>query len=423
MTRRLLLVGSHPYDVDSLVAVGEQARDRFGFELCFASIAPPEVADAVYADLAARGLPHHDKQLLAFPRDRRNPIARARAWRDANLAVVDHVMEKIGPAAVLATVDPPPGLFLDELERRGVPSVLLQLFFWGDRRFQRDWRREDRRVQESVLSRSRRRRAAVERFAAARFGMPPQIAWDLRRATVAVEGPAMARQLIRDGVPADHVVATGNPVLDDVGRRIGDAGAGRRRVEAGLGLDPADTVVTYFRGHEERMHSVDPESRARSQTEVIRAVREAAPHARLVVKIHPKEGRAERDLIASIDRDVVIADTATDTLDLIASSAVVIGAFSTTLLHSVALDRPTISAVLWPGLRYWRRGTAWEGVERCTDVAALVRAVRRNLDDEAHRTEWARRRADFRADRFVLDGRGTSNVAELLQRLVPERTP
>ena len=423
MTRRLLLVGSHPYDVESLVAIGEDARDRLGYDLVFASIAPPDVAEVVYADLTERGLAHHPRQLLAFPRERRDPFARARAWRAANLAVVDHVVDEIAPTAVLATVDPPPGLFLDELVRRGVPAVLLQLFFWGDRRFQRDWRREDLRIRRADLPRSRRWRAAVEQFAATRQGMRPQIAWDVHRATVAVEGPAMARQLVRDGVPADHVVATGNPVLDEVHRRARDLAGSRRRIEAGLGLGPTDTIVTHFRSHEDRMLTLDAATRAASQAQVIRSIREAAPHARVVVKIHPKEGAAERALIASIDDGVVIADATTDTLDLIGASDTVIGTFSTTLLHSVALDRPTISAMLWPGLEYWRRGTDWSGVERCDDGAALTAAIRRNLSDDAHRAEWARRRAEFRAEAFVDDGDGggTRNVADLVERLVAER--
>ncbi len=421
MSGRLLLVGSHPYDVDSLVAVGETARDRFGYDLCFASIAPLDVADAVHDDLEARGFTCHRRPLLRFPKDRRNPFARARVWRDANLGVVDHVVDEIRPTAVLATVNPPPGIFLEELARRGVPSVLLQLFFWGDRSFQRDWRREDRRIQEAALTPSRRRRAAVERFAATRYGMPPQVAWDVHHATVAVEGPAMARQLRGDGV--DHVVSTGNPVLDEVHARAGDLDAARRRTEAALGLSPTDVVVTHFRSHEDRMLTLDAATRARSQAEVIRSVRAAAPGARMVVKIHPKEGPAERDLIASIDPDVLIADSTVDTLDLIGASAVVVGTFSTTLLHSVALDRPTVAALLWPGLEYWRRATAWSGVERCADAAQLTEAVRRNLDDADHRAEWSRRRAEFRADQFVLDGHGTDNVAALVHRLVTGSAP
>ncbi len=72
-----------------------------------------------------------------------------------------------------------------------------------------------------------------------------------------------------------------------------------------------------------------------------------------MVKLHPKEPDAERELVHSIDADVVVAGTEVDANELIAASDLVVGTFSTTLLQAVALDRPAVGAALWPDLDYW----------------------------------------------------------------------
>jgi CDP-glycerol glycerophosphotransferase (TagB/SpsB family) len=151
---------------------------------------------------------------------------------------------------------------------------------------------------------------------------------------------------------------------------------------------------------------------------VIRSAREAAPDAAVVVKIHPKEGAAERALIESLDPEVIVADHRVETANLLAASDVVVGTFSTTLLQAIALDRPTVSAVLWDDLDYWCRATDWSGVERVHDARALTESIRCQLDDPAHRASWSARRARFREDELVVDGRGTTRIVDLLERLV-----
>src|SRR5439155_11653048 len=147
---------------------------------------------------------------MAQPINDRNPSRRARRWRDANLAIVEQVVSEMQPAAVLGTVNPAPYLLFDGVAARGVPAVLLQLWFWGDRSFRRAWRADDDRARDAGASRRKRLRRRLERGAEALHGLRQHFEWDVRHATVAVQGPAMRRQLVDDGVPAERVVVTGN---------------------------------------------------------------------------------------------------------------------------------------------------------------------------------------------------------------------
>jgi len=242
--------------------------------------------------------------------------------------------------------------------------------------------------------------------------------WMVSHATLAVEGPALRRQLIDDGVPGELVVVTGNPGLDDLHALAQAPEAARARVRAQLALTDGRAVVTHFRSHEDRFPKIDRRTRHEAQTTVIRALRHGAPDATVVVKLHPKELDSEREVLRSIDPDVVVAGTAVDPNELIAASELVVGMYSTTLLQAVALDRPAVGATLWPDMDYWCRMSAWSGVDRATDGASLTEAVRRNLIDPDYQRSWAARRAAFTQDRFRFDGQGTQRVVELVERML-----
>jgi hypothetical protein len=415
----ILCVGSHPNDVAQLLTVARHLQEQTGVGAVFSTVAPEAVAAQVRDQVAAAGYPILDRPVaIAAPRDERNPLRRARRWRDENRAAVEHVVAEVQPSALLATVNPLPCLLLDGAAQRGVPSVLLQLWTMGDRSFRRAWRADDRRFAAAAASWKRRVRQHLERGAEMAFGVCDPLEWMVRDATIAVEGSALRRQLIDDGVPGELVVVTGNPGLDDLHALAQYPDAARTRVRAQLGVPDGRAVVTHFRSHEDRFPKIDPRTRREAQTTVIRALRDGAPGATVVVKLHPKELDSEREIVRSIDADVIVAGTDVDANELIAASELVVGMFSTTLLQAVALDRPAVGATLWPDLDYWCRMTDWSGVDRADGGAALTEVVRRSLTDPDYQQRWAARRAEFAQDRFRLDGHGTQRIVELIERML-----
>lgn len=429
----LLCLGYYPYDAVHLFTVAKEAQRRLGLEPVFVSLAPADAAAQVRDQVAAEGFESLDRAVRAEPDvSERNLFRRARRQREETDRLMTDLLDEVRPAAVLATVNPMPGLFLDEAARRGVPTVLIQLFHWGDRSFYRELQADDRRAEDarieagwsaSIRLRSRIRRRArrlLQRRLEARYRLGPYVAWELDEATIAVQGPAMRRRLVAEGVPADHVVVTGNPALDDLhGLRASLVGA-RDRLAAQLGLPRHGTVVSQMRSHEERLSTLDRNTRNDAQAQIVRALQDAAPDACIVVKVHPKEDEAEKAFLRSLDPAPIVVGDEVSTNDLLAASDVVVGTLSTTLLYSVLLDRPTVSAWFWPGLGYFRRSTEWSGVERVDTPAALTAAVHRHLHDTDHQAAWRARREAFVADEFVFDGGSTGRLVDLLDRLTRE---
>lgn len=424
MERRgtLLCIGSYPYDVVHLLAVTRATKARLGLEPVFVSLAPPDAAAQVRDLVAADGFELVDRAFLAPPdRSARNMVVRARQQRLATNRLMDDLLGDLQPAAVLTTVNPPPGLFLDEAAQRGVPTVLLQLFHWGDRAFYRDLQADDRRHTGPPVSARRRVRRELRRRIDGLYGLGPHIPWDLRHATVAVQGPAMRRRVVAEGVPSENVVVTGNPAYDELHRLRGSIDDARARIRRQLGLAEDVRIVTQMRSHEARLPALDRNNREVAQVRILEALTSADPAAQVVVKIHPKEGEAERAFVRSIDPGVITVGEEVDTNDLLAASDVVVGTASTTLLYAAMLDRPTLSIWLWEGVNYFRRSTEWAGVERVERPEALTEAVRRHLDDPETRATWQANRERFVRDEFAFDGESTRRVVDLIERRTRER--
>jgi hypothetical protein len=420
---KLLCLGFYPYDVVHLATIARRAQERLGLDPVFVSLAPAEVAAEVRARLSAEGFDTLDRALAArVDPTIRNPIQRFRRLREANLRLADSMLSEVQPAAVLASVNIAAGIFLDEAARRGVPTVLLQLFFWGDRSFHRAWQADERRKHEAQLSARSRLRRRVTRRVEAFYGGGPRIVWDLRHAKIAVQGPALQRRLLADRVPSQNVVVTGNPLLDDLHRLKHAPEAARARIRAQLGAPENVGIITYFRAHEDRLLTLDRRGREDGQVQAIRALREAAPHAQIVVKIHPKESEAEKAFVRSLDPHVLVVSEEVPSNELIAASELVVATASTTLLQAVALDCPAVSAFLWPGFDYWRNATNWSGVDRVDSAHALTESVRRHLGDRHYQAEWRTRREAFTKAEFLLDGQGTNRVVDLIDRLMRDRT-
>jgi hypothetical protein len=418
---RLLCIGFYPYDVVHLLTIAREAHHRLDLDPVFVSVAWPDVAVSVVEQVSAEGFETLDCKVMADEVSSvRNPFQRYRQQRQATNRLMDELLAEVQPTAVLASVNPPPGLFLDESARRGLPTILLQLFHWGDRAFYRELHADDRRQHDAGLTGKSRVKRRVERRLQSLFRVAPYVAWDLRHATIAVQGPATQRRLVSEGIPREHVVVTGNPALDDLHRLRDSANEARARLGAQLGLAGGDTTITHMRSHEDRLVGLDRTSREQSQAQIVHALRSAAPDAQIIVKIHPKEDERDKTFVRSIDPNLLVVGDEVSTNDILAASDVVVGTLSTTLLYSALLDRPTVAAWLWPGLDYWRASTDWSGVDRVFSEEALTEAVRRHLHDAEYQAQWQARRRDFVTDEFAFDGGSTARLVDLLGGLVNE---
>jgi len=415
---RLLCLGFVPPDLSALVRVARQAQVELGLEPIFLSVAPDQMGQDARAYVEAQGFQALDRPTSSSTGEKiSNPVTRYRTLRAANQRLADELLNEIQPAAILATVNTARDLFLRTATQRGIPSVLLQLFFWSDRAYYRDWRRDDLVYLERDLTPRQRLRRKLARGVADLYGMGQRIAWDQPATRIAVQGPALRRLLVSQGMRAERVVVTGNPPLDELYQLRSQSIGQQSDVYKQLGLPAGTRFFLHCRAHEGRLYGLAAAAKEQSQREIIHALQAADSEARVVVKLHPREGEAEARFVQSLDPRVIVADETISTNALIAEGQVLVATISTTLLWAAALDRPAISAFLWPGLDYWRRAQEWAGVERVTTPAALTTSVRRYLHDAAYAEAWRQRRAAFVADELQFDGQGTDRLVKLLGQL------
>src|SRR5262249_62031545 len=108
---------------------------------------------------------------------------------------------------------------------------------------------------------------------------------------------------------------------------------------------------------------------------------------------------------------------------LMAYSQANVAIASTALTWSAALDRPTVSAFLWPRLDYWSRAQQWSGIERVSSGPELTHSLQRYWHDPAYAEQWRHKRADFVADELCFDGHATERLVELIEQLRAQKRP
>lgn len=346
-----------------------------------------------------------------------NPLRRYAAIRHENITVVRRILRAEQPAAILASVDSAHNLFFAEATRAGIPSIYLQVAFWGTRRFYQELDADDRARAESRLTRAQKVRRTVARRLQAAYGIGYRPAWERPATRIAVFGPYWRRLLVANGALAKQVVATGNYATDDIYRLRFGPGEWRAALYAKLGLAPGTPYFLHCRENLARFAQLSDSTRQDSEIQVLSALRRADAHLPLVVKLHPREGAEEAQFIRRVEPQAIIVQDDVPTLPLIAASRLMVSTLSTTLIWSAALDVPTISFFALPGVNYYRRETNWSGVKRVHTAEELTQAVIMELTDAREAQLWRAKRAAFTQDQLCLDGHSIERLVALVDEL------
>jgi hypothetical protein len=213
------------------------------------------------------------------------------------------------------------------------------------------------------------------------------------------------------------VVATGHPACDELYQLRFSPNGAEADVHHHLQLPSGSRYFLNLRAHEDRHYGVTQAEKNAAQVTLIRALQAADPQARIVVKLHPREGDTEERFVRSIDPSIVVARSDISTNELMACSLANVAMGSTTLVWSAALDRPSISAFFWPRVEYWRQAQRWSGVERVDSGPQLTQAVQRYLHDREHAETWRQKRAAFVQDELMFDGKSTARLVGLINQL------
>jgi hypothetical protein len=418
-TAKLLCVGHLRHDLVYLHRVAERASAEHSFEPHFLITAPDRLQQEPRTYLESQHLREALFPTADYsPLEIRNPVTRYRALRQANLDLARRILDAVRPTAILATVDACLDLLLVEATRRGIPTIYMQVAFWGDRAFYRALWADDKRAAAKPLTVRQHVTTRLKALIQRRYGLQNRPAWWREVSRIAVLGRYWEDILARGGIPRKRIAVTGSPHCDD----IYDVRSGRGRwseLYAQLGLPHGTEYFLHCREHHARLKGLPSDISREGQREIIDVLKSVSPGTPIVVKMHPRDVPADYEFIRSLDPSVIVAGDV-PMIELLAKSQLMITTISTTQLWSTALDRPTISAFFWKGMDYWERATAFSGVERVFTPEQLRASLIRYVCDPAYQQFWSEKRRSFADEMLVVDGRSIERLVRLLQEPLHE---
>ena len=368
----------------------------------------------------ATGLPTETEQ-VAYATS--NPWRREQLLTEANLRLADHILDEIAPEAIICTQDTARAQLLGAATRRGIPSLYVQWTEVHSPEFHRRFRRAEIRHLDAQLSPYRFARRKVARALA--YMVEPRDWWPLHTPAtrLAVQGEFTRRMCLAAGVPDARLAVTGSPQCDDMFHASRRNPAELGEVRRSLGLLGEAEFLLYPHEHSGRLSHLDPRSAVRADRELMEGMRRGAPDLPRVVKLHPKDDAAAAQRLLAADPEAIVVPADVPVGDLIAAAGLVVSMTSSTLLWSVGIDRPAISAYFWEGVDEFRMTRHWPGVELVDTAAALATAVQRHLHDPAHAAHWRARRQACCADFLRVDGQSVNRIVDLYNRLLDSAAP
>lgn len=414
-TAKLLCVGHLRHDLVHLHRVAERASAELNLESHFLITAPGRLQQEPRTYLESQHVREAVFPTADYsPLDIRNPVTRYRALRQVNLGLARRILDTVQPTAVLATVDACLDQLLAEATRRAIPTVHMQVAFWGDRAFYRALWADDERASAQPLTIRQHVTTRLKTLIERRYGLQKRPAWWREVSRIAVLGKYWEDLLARGGIPRQRIAVTGSPHCDDIYEVRSGRGRWSELYEQ-LRLPDGTRYLLHCREHHARLKGVPSDTSWEGQRDIIDALKSASPKTPIVVKMHPRDTPDDYALIRSLDPSVIVVGDV-PMIELLAKSQLMITTISTTQLWSAALDRPTISAFFWKGVDYWEKATAFSGVERVFTPEQLRASLLRYAHDPAYQDLWSEKRRVFADRMLVVDGRSIERIVQLLQK-------
>ena len=242
----------------------------------------------------------------------------------------------------------------------------------------------------------------------------------------AVWGNASIEWYKQFGYGSERFVVTGNPVYDDLYRRISSGGTRliKDKVCRELNLDPHKKIVTFLTSANYLCYSSFYRyDRNQAILRDILAAMKSFPEAQLLVKFHPYDEKltAYSDIVNKRDRDAKVAFTRDyNIFDILQASDLVINIDSSCGLEALILDKPVIALGLTEVktlLPYAARDVAI-GVNKSEDIYS---AIKDSLYNEGVKDGLRAKRKNFVFEyAYRIDGQATRRVEELIDRLASD---
>jgi len=228
----------------------------------------------------------------------------------------------------------------------------------------------------------------------------------------AVIGDAFREQFVRQGVHNKQIVVTGHPTHDTVFQRARTIDAAERAtIRRRYDLPHDSTVVLYATQPVLWRKVMTREALERNVRAIARTVAERAA-CQLVLKLHPREDRADYAFCATLDPPVRVIAQA-EMPDLIAACDLFISSSSSTVLLAMMLDRPIVT-VNFDEVPHFDQFEAIGGTVHVRTHERFADTFHRLLDDRQAAEQLRRQRRDVVARYARFDGHAADRIARLV---------
>lgn len=233
---------------------------------------------------------------------------------------------------------------------------------------------------------------------------------------IAILDELARKAMLKEGFPEERLVITGNPYFDSlIEQKTGFRETDKQKVRADLGIF-SDACVLLFASQPIKFYY--GESLGYTEETVLEELLETLEKIKgkkicLLVKVHPMEKEEDikkRTLGYSFP---IVVDQAYPPRQAILASDIVISTFSTMLIESVHLGKPSIS--LQPGLKtddllITNRSGITLPVYQQGKIGAVLDKL---LYDKNYASELLKKSKDFRTD-----GKATERVVKLIYKML-----
>lgn len=223
--------------------------------------------------------------------------------------------------------------------------------------------------------------------------------------------------MIKEGIERERLVITGNPFFDElVGLKDSFGLDELMKVRIDLGIHPNAFLIFY--GSQPIEHDYGQKYGYTEKTalrELLNAV-DSLPREEdvsVLVKVHPRENKRDLEEIARGYGYPIVVDQQSKTRPALLASDVVVSPFSTVLVESSYLDKPSIS--LQPGLiiedpLITNKLGVTLPVYKPEEIRSVLESV---LFDSNYLKKLEEKRKDFKTD-----GKATERVAKLVHKML-----
>lgn len=235
---------------------------------------------------------------------------------------------------------------------------------------------------------------------------------------IAVAGNYVKRVLIRQGIPPERIVVTGNPRFDVLNTKQFNKGV----FSSELGNARTKKIITLCTESFVEYRIWTKEKRKQFLFSIINAISEL-PYVQFVIKLHPRETINDyKEILSGIETNSrILLYKDVDLYGLISVSDIIMTVLSTTALEAMILDKPVIIVDFFNESKRMPYAGS-DAVIVASNPGDIVPAIKDLLYNKESRRKIAEARKTFVYENaYKIDGEASQRIADLIRQTIEDQ--